>query len=152
MITEPTPAATGTRSFALPTVKPVAALRWSIAVCYLWFGTLKAVPGLSPAEDLAGRTVELLTFGLVQGQLAVVVLALFEVMIGIMLLFALRTRFALLLMLGHMVCTLTPVILLPDLVFTHVPYGLTIVGQYIVKNLVFMCGAWLVLRSEGTTA
>jgi len=138
--------------FAFPVVRPLNALRWSIAVCYLWFGTLKAVPGLSPAEELAGRTVELLTFGLVHGPVAVVVLAVFEVVIGIMLLFGLHTRVALHLMLGHMVCTLAPVVLLPSLVFTHVPYGLTLVGQYIIKNFVLMSGAWLVLRSLDTPA
>jgi uncharacterized membrane protein YkgB len=123
------------------------ALRWSIAVCYAWFGALKFVQGLSPAEALAEGTIDRLTFGLVHGEVAVYLLAGLEVAIGIMLLFGLRTRLALQLMLAHMVCTLAPVFLLPEQVFTHVPYGLTLVGQYIVKNTVFMSGAWLVLRS-----
>ncbi len=32
--------------------------------------------------------------------------------------------------------TLTNIFLLPDQVFTRFPYGLTLEGQYIVKNLV----------------
>ena len=32
-------------------------------VVFLWFGALKLIPGVSPAETLAGRTIETLTFG-----------------------------------------------------------------------------------------
>ena len=36
----------------------------------------------------------------------------------------------------QMIGTLTPIFLLPDQVFTRFPYGLTLEGQYIIKNLV----------------
>jgi hypothetical protein len=36
----------------------------------------------------------------------------------------------------QMIGTLTPIFLLPDQVFSRFPYGLTLEGQYIVKNLV----------------
>jgi hypothetical protein len=42
----------------------VPVLRVALGVVSLWFGALKLFPGLSPAQDLAGRTVEQLTFGL----------------------------------------------------------------------------------------
>ncbi len=151
MLTQRTTPQRLSHPLTLPKVKPLAALRLSLALCYLWFGTLKTVPGLSPAEGLAELTVERLTFGVVSGPLAVGLLAVLEVVIGLMMLFGLRTRLALHLMLGHMLCTLAPMFLLPSLVFTHVPYGLTLVGQYIVKNTVFMSGAWLVLRSTDET-
>ncbi len=38
----------------------------SLGLVFLWFGFLKFFPGLSPAQDLAARTVDKLTFGLVQ--------------------------------------------------------------------------------------
>jgi uncharacterized membrane protein YkgB len=41
-------------------------LRLSIGIVFFWFGILKFFPGLSPAQDLAIRTIDLLSFGLVQ--------------------------------------------------------------------------------------
>lgn len=40
-------------------------LRISIGIVFVWFGVLKFFPGVSAAQDLAIRTIELLTFGLV---------------------------------------------------------------------------------------
>jgi hypothetical protein len=40
--------------------------------------------------------------------------------------------------------TALPLVVLPEAVWTHFPYGLTLEGQYIVKNLVII-GAALVL-------
>ena len=48
----------------------VSLLRIALGVVFLWFGALKLVPGLSPAEDLAGRTIEALTFGIVPASVA----------------------------------------------------------------------------------
>ena len=41
----------------------VPVLRVGLGLVFLWFGALKFVPGLSPAQDLATRTVERLTLG-----------------------------------------------------------------------------------------
>ena len=35
-------------------------LRIALGIVFLWFGALKFLPGLSPAEELAGRTIEAL--------------------------------------------------------------------------------------------
>ena len=40
-------------------------LRVSLGVVFLWFGALKFFPDLSPAQDLATRTISVLTMGLV---------------------------------------------------------------------------------------
>ena len=61
----------------------VLCLRLSLGVVFLWFGTLKFFPGVSPAEDLAGRTITLMTFGLVPATVSLPVLALWEVVIGL---------------------------------------------------------------------
>jgi len=37
----------------------------SVGIVFFWFGILKFFPGLSPAQDLAIRTIDLLSFGLV---------------------------------------------------------------------------------------
>ena len=45
-----------------------------------------------------------------------------------------------------------PLVLLPEVCFTSVPYGLTLEGQYIVKNLALVSAALVVgggVRTEG---
>ena len=58
-------------------------LRVSLGVVFFWFGVLKFFPGLSPAEDLAGRTISSLTFGLVKPGVSLPVLAAWECAIGL---------------------------------------------------------------------
>ena len=65
-------------------------------------------------------------------------------LIGVGLIFKIYLRETLLLMFAQMLGTLTPIVLLPDEVFTIFPYGLTLEGQYIVKNLVII-GAGMVV-------
>ena len=69
-------------------------LRISLGVVFLWFGALKFFPGLSPAETLAGRTIERLTGGLISQHLAVPMLATWESLIGIGLLLGVFMRAA----------------------------------------------------------
>jgi uncharacterized membrane protein YkgB len=116
--------------------KGIALLRISVGIIFFWFGALKFFEGLSPAESLATRTIDLLTFGVVGPEVVRYGLATWEVFIGIGLIFKLFLRETLLLMFAQMLGTLTPIFLLPDEVFTIFPYALTIEGQYIFKNLV----------------
>ncbi len=111
-------------------------LRISLGIIFFWFGMLKFFEGLSPAEKLATQTIDILTFGLIGPNLVRYGLATWEVMIGIGLIFNFYLRETLLLMFAQMLGTLTPIFLLPDQVFTQFPYGLTLEGQYIIKNLV----------------
>lgn len=124
----------------------VAVLQISIGIIYLWFGLLKFFPGVSPAEDLAAETIRLLTFGMLPKQVSLVLLAFWEVSVGLLLVFRIYYRIAFWLVLAHMICTFTPLILLPELSFTQAPYGLTLVGQYIIKNIVIV-SALYVIRS-----
>ncbi len=119
-------------------------LRISIGIVFFWFGFLKFFPGLSPAQDLAINTIDLLTFGLVPPVVAIYVLATWETIIGLGLIFKKYLRLTLLLLFAQMVGTVTPLALFPHDVFTAFPYGLTLEGQYIVKNIVLVSGALVV--------
>jgi len=123
----------------------VILLQTSIAIVYLWFGALKFFPSLSPAEDLATQTIHLLTFGLLSKQVSLLLLASWEIAAGLLLLFRLYYSFTFWLVLLHMAFTFTPLVLLPQLSFTNIPYGLTLVGQYILKNII-IASALLVIR------
>lgn len=113
-------------------------LRISLGLVFFWFGVLKFFPGLSPAQDLATRTIDLLTFGLVPPAAAINILATWECLIGLGLIFGLFMRVTLLLLFLQMVGTVSPVFLFPAEVFTRIPYAPTLEGQYIIKNLVLI--------------
>jgi uncharacterized membrane protein YphA (DoxX/SURF4 family) len=116
-------------------------LRISLGVVFLWFGALKFFPGLSPAHDLASRTIEALSFGTVHATVSIPVLAAWECLIGLGLLSGIFMRATLLLLAVQMVGTLTPLVLFPSEVFTRVPYAPTLEGQYIIKNAVLISAA-----------
>jgi uncharacterized membrane protein YphA (DoxX/SURF4 family) len=126
---------------------PITLLRISIGIIYLWFGVLKFFPHLSPAEDLAKETIHILTFGLISPNLSIILLAVWETIVGVLLISGFLCRVAMPLVVAHMIFTFTPLILLPHLSFTHLPYALTLVGQYIVKNIVIV-SALLVIKSH----
>ena len=119
-------------------------LRLSLGVVFFWFGFLKFFPGLSPAQDLAARTIEQLTFGLIGPELSIYLLAVWESLIGLGLLSGRFMRATLLLLFVQMLGTITPIFLFPEEVFTIIPFVPTLEGQYIIKNLVLI-SAGLVL-------
>ncbi|MCC7436224.1 MAG: DoxX family membrane protein [Methanoregulaceae archaeon] len=122
----------------------VLLLRVSLGIVFLWFGALKFFPGLSPAQDLATRTLDILSFGLVPASVAIPLLAAWECLIGIGLIFGLWMRATLFLLFMQMVGTVTPLFLFPGEAFTRFPYAPTLEGQYIIKNLVLV-GAGIVI-------
>jgi uncharacterized membrane protein YkgB len=117
----------------------IPVLRVALGLVFFWFGALKLVPGLSPAEDLVLATMPLLP-----GRSFMLILALWEMAIGLGFLFGRALRFTILLLFLQMPGTLSPVLLLPERVFTVFPYGLTLEGQYIVKNLVLIAAALVI--------
>jgi len=118
--------------------------RWALGIVFLWFGGLKFIPDLSPATDLATRTMHRLTLGIVPDTVALPVLAAWEVLIGIGLLTGRFLRATLLLLFVQMLGTLTPLLLFPAETFRMFPVAPTLEGQYIIKNLVLVAAALLV--------
>ena len=116
-------------------------MRVALGVIFFWFGALKLVPGLSPAEELVRNTIFFIDPNLFQP-----VLAVWEMAIGLGLITGLFMRLTLLLLFLQMPGTALPIFITPEAVFTHFPFGLTIEGQYIVKNLALIT-AGIVLGS-----
>lgn len=133
----------------------VPAVRIGLGVVFLWFGVLKFFPDLSPAADLATRTIERLSFGVVTAELALPLLAAWETLIGLGLLSGRFLRATLLLLAVQMAGTVTPLILFPAEAFTQFPIAPTLEGQYIIKNLVLIGAAMVVgatVRGGGLVA
>jgi len=129
--------------------------RLSLGLIFLWFGALKFVPGWSPAADLALRTIDQVTFGLVPPHWGLPILAGWESLIGLGLLTGKFLRTTLLLLAVQMIGTLVPLVLFPRETFVLFPLAPTLEGQYIIKNLVLISAAAVVgatVRGQGLTA
>jgi len=113
-------------------------MRYSIALIFIWFGLLKPL-GISPEAELIKRTVYW-----VSPQIFLPVLGWWEVTIGLCLLYRPLIRVALLLLLLQLPGTMLPLILLPEICFTQPPFGLSLEGQYIVKNLFLVSAAFMI--------
>ncbi|MBW4437652.1 MAG: DoxX family membrane protein [Pleurocapsa minor GSE-CHR-MK-17-07R] len=119
-------------------------LRVSVGLVFFWFGILKFFPDMSPAQDLAARTIETLTFGIVGPQLSLPVLAAWEVLIGLGLISGRFMRVTILLLLAQMAGTITPLFLFPAETWTQFPIAPTLEGQYIIKNIVLVSAALVI--------
>jgi uncharacterized membrane protein YkgB len=123
--------------------------RFALGIVFIWFGALKMIGDFSPAYDLVAATVYWLT-----PEIIIPLIGLWEVAIGVAFLFPPLTRLALLLLIPQMPATFLPLVLLPAVTFTVVPWGLTLEGQYIVKNLVIIACALIIggtaLRKDRT--
>jgi uncharacterized membrane protein YkgB len=113
-------------------------LRLSLGVIFVWFGLLKTV-GMSPASELVTRTVYWFP-----PEVFIPILGWWEFLIGLCLIVRPWVRVALFLLFLQMPGTALPLVLLPDLCFTSVPFGLTLEGQYIIKNLVLISASIVV--------
>lgn len=117
----------------------LAILRFGLGVVFIWFGALKLFPGLSPAEELVRNTIYFFDPDFFQP-----VLAVWEILIGLGFLTGKWMRLTILLLFLQMPGTALPLLILPEVTWTSFPFGLTLEGQYIVKNLVII-GSALVL-------
>ena len=128
----------------IPFLRRVAVpiLRVSLGVVFVWFGMLK-IFDVSPVSQLVARTVYL-----VDPDVIVTLLGVFEVTVGVLLLLGRALRLTLLLFLVQMLGTFLTFIVLPNVTFRDGnPLLLTVEGEFVVKNLVLIAAALVV----GTT-
>ncbi|MDG5766044.1 hypothetical protein QA596_01105 [Balneolales bacterium ANBcel1] len=119
-------------------------LRISIGFIFIWFGALKLFPGMSPAEEMAGTTIEILTFGLIGAGTGLPILAVWECLIGVGMFVRRYMRFTILMLYLQMIGTFSPIVLLPGIVFESAPFALALEGQYIFKNVVVIAAALVI--------
>lgn len=116
-------------------------LRISLGLVFLGFAVLKYFPGVSPAEDLAVRTVETLSLGILSGYGALVATAIVETFIGLTLITGKLLRAGLLVLGGAMVGILSPLVLFFGDLFPGAP---TLEAQYVLKDVVLVAAALVV--------
>jgi putative oxidoreductase len=117
-------------------------LRVCLGLIIAGFGVLKFFPGVSPAEPLVTRAVDILTFGVITGQTAVVATAIVECAIGIMLISGRFLRTGLILLSGCALGWMSPLVLFPADLFAG--GGPTLEAQYILKDIILGAAALVV--------
>ena len=126
-------------------------LRIALGGIFLAFGLLKFFPGLSPIEDLATRTTETLSFGLVSGRGAMVVIATLECLIGLSFVTGRFLRVGVWLLGAQMLGAMSPLVLFPGELFPGTLHTPTLAAQYIIKDVVLVA-AGMVIASTWTGA
>ncbi len=120
----------------------------SIGFVYLWFGSLKFFPSLSPAEGLAKNTIHALTFGVLPDSISIVLLAIMEVGIGIFLILNIWRKITINMALFHMALTFAPLLLFPTESFQSAPLVPTLLGQYIGKNFIIVAALLTMMKKD----
>lgn len=117
------------------------ALRLALGIVFAWFGALK-VAGVSPVNDLVHSTVWWLP-----PDMSVLVLGVVEIAIGIGLIFRLVPRLVLLLFTLQMLGTFLAFFIVPGQIFEGNLLTLTVLGEFVVKNLVLLAAGLSVAAS-----
>jgi uncharacterized membrane protein YphA (DoxX/SURF4 family) len=116
------------------------ALRMSLGLVFVWFGTLKVL-GDSPVAELVHATMPWAS-----QRLLVPALGCVEIVLGLALLAGRPRRLALAAVAAHLTGTFLTFIQAPQMVIVgHNPLMLTGNGEFVLKNLVLICAALLLL-------
>ncbi len=127
----------------------IAILRVSMGAVFLLFGALKFFPGVSPAQGLVEKTIDILTLGLVPGAVALVLVATLECVIGLCLISGRAVRGAVYLLGIQLIGILSPLVLLTARLFDG-PHGApTLEGQYVLKDLILVAAAMVIAATVG---
>ncbi|MER5770876.1 DoxX family protein [Streptomyces sp. NPDC001985] len=126
-------------------------LRVSVGLVFIWFGLMKFIPEASPAQDVATRTMDVLSFGLVPAEATRPLLALFETAIGVGLVTGVLLRVALAAFFVHMAGVFSALLILPGEMWNGPMATPTLEGQYVIKNVVLIAALLAVAADERRT-
>ena len=122
----------------------ITLLRVSVGLVILAFGVLKFFPDVSPAEELTIKTTDALTFDLVPGHIAIVVVATLETILGLLLISGRFLRLAIYLLAGQLIGVLAPLALFTGRLFAGPHNAPTLEGQYVMKDIIIVAAGFVV--------
>lgn len=128
--------------------RSITILRCATGVIYIWFGMLKFFTQTSPAETIVSETLYFISFGVLEGRIPVLVLGVIEMGIGLAFLLK-KLRYTVPLMYFQMLGTVLPLFVFIEKTWELFPLIPTLLGQYIIKNLVFIAAAIIVGAEAG---
>lgn len=118
----------------------ILVLRYALGLVFVWFGALKLV-GRSPVEDL----ILAVSYAIPARVDFVLVFGVWEVLIGLGLLFALMLRTTLFLLWLQLAGTFLVLVIRPDIAFQGGnPLLLTSEGEFVVKNVVLLSASLVI--------
>lgn len=119
--------------------------RIAFFIVFFWFGILKMME-LSPSHAVV-HTIYEHTAWFIPWNIFIVLFGGYECLIGVILLFPGKEKWALYMLIPHAVTTFAPLVILPGLVWKSflVP---NLIGQYIIKNLVIIALAIFIASFE----
>ena len=121
----------------------ITALRLALGSVFLWFGALK-IFGSSPVAALIQETYSFMPI-----TVFVLVLGVWEMVIGIGIILKRALRCVLILLGIHLIGTFTAIWFNPSLFFVQgVPFCLTVDGEFVMKNLVLITAASVIAGYE----
>lgn len=122
----------------------ITLLRVSMGAIIFGYGLLKYFPGVSPAENLVRTTTHSLTFGLVPDNVALALVATLECAIGLSLIIGRFLQVTIYLLMFWAVGILSPVLLMPQRLFSGPSHAPTLEGQYVLKDIVFLTASLVI--------
>ena len=108
----------------------------SMGLVFVWFGALKLIPGASPAEPLIRDALDFLPNALVNP--LILLLAIWEVAIGIGFLSGKAKHLVLIMLLLQMVAAMSPLVLASERLWESFPFIWTLEGQYVFKDIILI--------------
>lgn len=119
-------------------------LRIAVGLVFLLFGVLKFFPDVSPAEELTIKTTDALSFDLIPGHVAIVLIASLECIIGLLLITGRFVRIAIYLLAGQLIGILAPLVLFTGRLFDGPHNAPTLEGQYVIKDIILVASGFVV--------
>lgn len=121
----------------------ITALRLALGSIFLWFGALK-VFGSSPVAALIQET-----YSFMPVSIFVLVLGVWEMVIGAGIILKRALRWVLILLGIHLLGTFTAILFNPAIFFVRgIPFCLTVDGEFVIKNVVLLTGALVIAGHE----
>ena len=122
----------------------------SIGFIFFIFGILKFFPNFSPAEDIAIKTMDVLTGHVLPSYISYFLLAVWETTMGLFLIINFKQKLTIISALIHLTLTFSIFIIFPELSFNKHPFSFTLLGQYIIKNIIILSVLLSLLTKNNT--
>jgi uncharacterized membrane protein YphA (DoxX/SURF4 family) len=121
------------------TVAPLI-MRMALGTVFVWFGALK-IANVTPVAKLVADT---LAWVPVNPDVLLPALGAFEIVLGVMVVVGWQLRLVLTVLVAHLCGTFLVLVVLPQVAFERGnPLLLTTIGEFVVKNVVFIAAAVL---------
>lgn len=124
-------------------------MRVALGVVFVWFGALK-IANVTPVAKLVADT---LAWVPVDPDVLLPALGAFEIVLGAMVVVGWQLRLVLTVLIAHLCGTFLVLVVLPQVAFERGnPLLLTTIGEFVVKNVVFIAAAVLLAAWPRTAA